>query len=84
MSQDGSPQPQDTSPPSRLARRGVLLGTVGLLGVVAIAGSRWFNVNADVSGNDLIGPWPEALCLVEPMVMVADCDVGCDCCTSCL
>ena len=56
MSRNGAPPPEDTSPPSRIARRGLLLGAVAVLGVTAVAGTRWFNVGAEVTGSDLSAP----------------------------
>ncbi|MEM7519769.1 MAG: rhodanese-like domain-containing protein [Pseudomonadota bacterium] len=45
--------PQAVSAPSRLARRGFLVGGVLMLGAGAFAGTRWFNVGADLSGGAL-------------------------------
>ena len=70
MSPDGSPQPQASSPPPRLARRGLLLGTMGVLGLAAIAGGRWFNVTAGVSGGDLTAPEAHAAALSGAVLLV--------------
>jgi len=47
------PQPLGPKTPSRLARRGFMLGGVALIATAGIAAAKWFNVTADVGEGAL-------------------------------
>lgn len=50
----GSPSPKTRQEaPSRNARRGFIIGGVGILMLGAVGSARWFNVSAQVTGGDL-------------------------------
>ncbi len=49
----GSPQSGGRIPPSRIARRGFVVGGLALIGVAGLGSARWFNVSAQVAGGDL-------------------------------
>jgi rhodanese-related sulfurtransferase len=50
----GTPSPVDRSKaPSRIARRGFVVGGFGVLLLGGVGSARWFNVSAQVSGGDL-------------------------------
>ena len=55
MSLDGSPSPEGASP-SRISRRGLLLGAGAFLALGGVGAARWFNVSAQVSAGDLSAP----------------------------
>lgn len=55
MSPAGKPLPE-TSTPSRLSRRGFLLGGIAVVGIAGMAGARWFNLDAKLQGSDLTAP----------------------------
>lgn len=55
MSPAGTPLPE-TSTPSRLSRRGFLLGGIAVVGIAGMAGARWFNLDAKLQGSDLTAP----------------------------
>lgn len=56
MSGSGSPRRADTASPSRLTRRGFLLGGGVVIAVAGLGGAQWFNVAAQVSDTDLTAP----------------------------
>jgi rhodanese-related sulfurtransferase len=50
----GTPLPQEErNAPSRIARRGFIVGGLGVVMLGAVGSMRWFNVSAQVSGGDL-------------------------------
>jgi len=55
MSQpSGSPSPEvRQKASSRTARRGFILGGLGILTLAVVGSARWFNVSAQVAGSDL-------------------------------
>ncbi|MFK7837744.1 MAG: rhodanese-like domain-containing protein [Sulfitobacter sp.] len=70
MSSGGSPQPEDRKAPSRIARRGFLLGGVGLAALAGGAAFRWFNVTADVGESDLTAPQAHEAATTGKLVLV--------------
>lgn len=52
----GSPQPDKPEAPSRITRRGLVVAGLGLCAAGAWGAARWFNVTAEVRGNDLSAP----------------------------
>lgn len=59
MSPVGKPLPE-ASTPSRLSRRGFLLGGIAVVGIAGMAGARWFNLDAKLQGSDLTAPAAQA------------------------
>lgn len=49
----GAPRPDGSTPPSRFARRGFVLGGVALVAGGGVAAGRWFNLGADVGDGAL-------------------------------
>ncbi len=47
------PQSEDQATPSRLSRRGFVVGAVALLALGGVGAARWFNVTAQVEPGDL-------------------------------
>jgi len=52
----GTPRPGARKSPSRIARRGFVVGGLALVGAAALGSARWFNVSAQVVGGDLTAP----------------------------
>lgn len=52
----GAPRPERRSTPSRPARRGLLLGALALGGLAVVGGARWYNLDAEVTADDLTAP----------------------------
>lgn len=53
MSDPGAPPPVDTPAPSRVARRGFVLGGVLLGGAATVGAMQWFNIGAEVGADAL-------------------------------
>ena len=49
----GLPQPNGSVSPSRIARRGFALAGLFAAGATIIGGTHWFNIAAEVAGDDL-------------------------------
>ncbi|NNE51155.1 MAG: rhodanese-like domain-containing protein [Sulfitobacter sp.] len=49
----GSPQPELGKTPSPVGRRGLVLAGLGLGALAAVGAARWYNIAADLSGDDL-------------------------------
>ena len=56
MRPSGFPRPEQPNTSSRIARRGFIVGAVALGGVAALGAGQWFNVSAQVTGDDLTAP----------------------------
>ena len=66
----GFPQPEGHKAPSRVLRRGFVLGGLGVVGLGAIGSARWFNVSAQVTGGDLTAPEAHRAALAGEITLV--------------
>ncbi len=64
------PRSETGKPPSRIARRGFVLGGLAVLGVGALGSARWFNVSAQVSGGDMTAPEAREAALAGEITLV--------------
>lgn len=64
------PRSETGKSPSRIARRGFVLGGLAVLGVGALGSARWFNVSAQVSAGDLSAPAARDAALAGEITLV--------------
>lgn len=70
MKTAGTPPPEMSKSPSRMARRGVVVGGLAIVGVSGLAFARWFNVSAQVTAADLTAPQAQEAALAGEIVLV--------------
>lgn len=56
--------------PSRAARRAFLFSSLGVVGVAAFVGARWFNIGAGVDGTDMTAPEAHAAAVAGDILLV--------------
>ncbi len=70
MVPSGSSRTEDHTPPSRIARRGFVLGGLALVVVGTVGAARWFNVTAGVAGGDLTAPEAQAAAAAGEIALI--------------